>query len=65
MRVVVEDDGVGFDVKLAERPREAGLGIFGMEERASLLGGTLTVDSAPGEGTRIQADLPMTEPRQI
>ncbi len=64
MRVVVEDDGMGFDVRLAERPREAGLGIFGMEERASLLGGTLTVDSAPGKGTRVQAELRMTEPHQ-
>lgn len=50
LRVVVEDDGVGFDVE-ATRPR--GLGQLGMHERAALVNGVLTVTSAPGEGTQV------------
>ena len=55
-RIAVEigDDGRGFQ---PERAR--GLGIMGMEERVKRLGGTLTVDSAPGRGTAIKADLPL------
>lgn len=64
LRVEVEDDGKGFDVKLTKRPQEAGLGIFGMEERASLLGGTLTIDSTPGRGTIVVAEIPLTEQGQ-
>ncbi len=50
LRVVVEDDGVGFDVD-ATRPR--GLGQLGMRERAALVNGVLVVTSAPGEGTQV------------
>ena len=64
MRVEVKDDGIGFDVKLTERPQEAGLGIFGMEERASLFGGTLTIDSTPDRGTIVVAEIPLTEQGQ-
>ena len=35
-------------------------GLAGMRERADLLDGTLTIDSLPGEGTTIHADLPIT-----
>lgn len=54
LQVVVEDDGKGFD---AERVR--GLGLIGMHERVSQLGGELKVDSHPGRGTRVSADLPL------
>jgi signal transduction histidine kinase len=49
---VVEDDGRGFDRKSSE-PAEAG-GLAYMAERASLLGGTCSIESAPGEGTRVE-----------
>ncbi len=51
----VRDDGCGFDPAL----RRQGLGIFGMRERAMLLDGTLTIQSRPGEGTLVQAVLPL------
>ena len=51
----VRDDGCGFDPS----QRYAGLGIFGMRERASLLGGTVEVVSEPGQGTTVQARLPL------
>ena len=52
----VEDRGVGFDPATA-RPGESG-GLAGMRERARLLGGRVLVDSAPGRGTRLVAELP-------
>jgi signal transduction histidine kinase len=53
---VVEDDGEGF----AEADvRPDALGLVGMRERLALLGGTLTVESAPGGGTAVVAFLPL------
>jgi signal transduction histidine kinase len=50
---VVEDDGVGFDVKEAvlRDGSERGLGLATMDERARMLGGSLSVWSEKGEGT--------------
>src|SRR5579875_328875 len=47
----VRDSGRGFDSRSLERWTGAGLGLFGMRERAALAGGALSVDSAPGRGT--------------
>ncbi len=62
----VRDDGVGFDparVPEREQPGRAGLGLFGMRERASLLRGTLRIRSQPNHGTEIVADLPLEHRR--
>lgn len=58
--VSVEDDGRGFDVRSIrpDDPRGRGLGLFGMRERAELVGGTLTVTSRIDHGTRIEAVIP-------
>lgn len=58
--VQVEDCGVGFN---ADAVLQAGMssGLAGMRERAVLLGGRLTVDSAPGGGTRVTAELPLED----
>jgi signal transduction histidine kinase len=56
LHVQVEDRGTGFDPALA---RGASTGLSGMEERVALLGGTLRVKSAPGAGTRVEAELPV------
>ncbi|MFN4074013.1 MAG: histidine kinase [Thermus sp.] len=56
VRVFVEDEGKGFD------PQAVGLGhqgLLGMRERVELVGGRLILESAPGEGTRIQVRLPL------
>jgi PAS domain S-box-containing protein len=50
--LIVEDDGVGFDPGDAGTTRQ-GLGLSGMHERASLVGGTLQIESASGKGTTI------------
>jgi signal transduction histidine kinase len=54
----VRDDGVGF-VAADERVRRRGLGLLSMRERARLLGGTCTIESAPDRGTRIAVRLPL------
>jgi PAS domain S-box-containing protein len=55
----VEDDGGGFD---AETLRAAARnGLRSMEERAALLGGTLTVSSVPGRGTTVRVTMPLGE----
>ena len=59
--VQIEDQGRGFD------PR-AGLdhvgGLIGMRERATLLGGTFEIDSAPGKGTHLTGTFPLSNPVQ-
>ncbi len=59
--VVIEDDGKGFDVARTTRSTilEHKLGLHGMEERAALIGGTLTIESAPGAGTTIFVRVPL------
>jgi DNA-binding NarL/FixJ family response regulator/two-component sensor histidine kinase len=62
-RLTVEDDGKGFVPDQTGRERQpAGLGLSGMRERAALLGGTLTIESAPGVGTCIALDVPIDRP---
>jgi signal transduction histidine kinase len=58
LRLNVEDDGVGFEVKAAlDKP--GSFGLMGMRERVALLGGKLAIVSRPRRGTRISADLPI------
>ena len=57
----IEDDGVGFDVdkvktKSAER---RSFGLSNMEERIRFMNGTFSIDSQPGQGTRIRITVPM------
>jgi signal transduction histidine kinase len=59
--LIIEDDGKGFDVSwtMGSHVHQGNLGLYGMRERAALLGGTLTVESAPGEGTSVFAQIPL------
>jgi PAS domain S-box-containing protein len=59
--MVISDDGHGFDAKAGFTPATVGhgLGLHGMQERAAALGGWLEIDSAPGHGTTITAELPL------
>jgi signal transduction histidine kinase len=56
VRFSVRDDGAGFD------PRSVrGLGLLGMEERVRRLGGHVRIESQPGRGTLVAAELPVAE----
>jgi len=60
MTLVVVDDGRGFEpVDVDELASDGHLGLLGMAERVHLLGGQLTVRSAPGEGTVTEAMIPL------
>jgi signal transduction histidine kinase len=60
---IVEDDGRGFDPEAIfdstdeDRPH---LGLFGMQERAALLGGRLAIESASGQGATVFVEIPLT-----
>lgn len=57
MRAWVEDNGRGFD---PAKPRTDGAGVLSMRERAAELGGTLTIASEPGGGTRLALSVSLT-----
>jgi signal transduction histidine kinase len=61
LSVQIGDHGRGFDTELAlTHGRTSGLA--GMRERVTLLDGQLTIDSRPGSGTQITAELPLRQP---
>lgn len=59
--LVVEDDGEGFDVDrvMASAQERKRLGLYGVEERALLVGGLLTIESRPGAGTTVSVEIPL------
>lgn len=57
VRAIIEDDGRGFDWEQATQ--NGRLGLYGMQERAALLNGTLTVESEEGRGTSIFVEVPL------
>jgi signal transduction histidine kinase len=56
LQIEVVDDGTGFDPRKSDGD---GLGLQGMRERAAAIGGTLSLDSRPGLGTRMRLLLPL------
>ena len=59
--LTIRDDGVGFDPnEVLNNPDDrTGIGLFGMQERAALVGGTLGINSCPGNGTTIIVTIPV------
>ncbi len=60
LTVVVEDDGVGFDVSAVR----ADIGLQSMRERTESVGGHVEIDSAPGRGTRVRVRVPLEADRR-
>lgn len=57
----VRDDGAGFDVRAVQADRKrTGLGLIAMKERLHAVGGTFSIDSAPGRGTKLSIEVPAT-----
>jgi two-component system NarL family sensor kinase len=59
VRLTVEDDGRGFEPDQITADR---FGLLGLNERARLLGGNLSLQSSPGEGTRVEVTVPFGPP---
>lgn len=57
---IVQDDGIGFtaDKPAGRSSEERGYGLFGMQERAALVGGSVKLESAPGKGTTVRVSVP-------
>jgi PAS domain S-box-containing protein len=62
VRLVITDNGLGFDVGVIESPEPGHIGLPTMIERAQLAGGGCEVQSEPGRGTTVSAWLPLAEP---
>jgi len=68
LAIMVSDQGKGFDVdELAEERRnpsgDGHFGVIGMEERARIIGATISIASEPGKGTRVNIKMPYPQPR--
>ena len=63
VRMEIHDDGISFKVpeRFAARASQR-LGLIGMRERMEMMGGSLQIQSAPGSGTTVHADLPLARP---
>jgi signal transduction histidine kinase len=59
LRLLLRDNGIGFDVESAQVQR-VGLGLIGIEERAALVDGRAEIISSPSNGTTIEVSLPLT-----
>ncbi|MFB0534761.1 MAG: GAF domain-containing protein [Anaerolineae bacterium] len=61
-RVIVKDDGEGFDLAELEKSydRQGKLGLLSMRERAEMIGGRLSIESVPGEGTTVTLNVPLS-----
>lgn len=61
--ITVRDDGKGFNTTQLDptRGREGSLGMINMQERAQMLGGKLSITSAPGQGTTVTLSAPLEE----
>ena len=62
VRIVVRDDGKGFDPAQTDDLSPHHLGISGMRRRAEAIGGSFSLETAPGHGTVIVANLPIRGP---
>lgn len=60
----VKDDGCGFDPPSRPGPGEGHFGLQGIQERVEAIGGTITIESAPGKGTKVVATLNISAKRQ-
>lgn len=62
LRAVIEDDGAGFIPTAPQQlAREGKFGLLGVYERARLVGGTASIRSSPGRGTRVTIEVPVGE----
>lgn len=64
LRLAIQDNGIGYDTQKVTAPtneKKYGFGLSMMKERANLLGGTIQIKSAIGEGTTVSVEIPLQE----
>jgi len=59
IRIEIEDDGRGFEPEKVSHAERRHFGLMGIEERVEILGGTVKIESAPAQGTRIHLEVPL------
>jgi signal transduction histidine kinase len=59
LSLIIEDDGCGFDTSEPKTTDGKKLGLIGMRERAALVGGSVEIESQPGEGTTVVVRIPV------
>lgn len=57
--LVIDDDGIGFDLELPEEKSNKGIGLVSIRERVSAFDGTFNIESQPGNGTEIIIEIPI------
>lgn len=57
--LAVEDDGKGFDPSTVVTRGEGGYGLLGIRERAAVMKGTFSLQTAPGAGTKVLVTVPL------
>jgi len=60
LRMQIEDNGVGLSSDMADATPAGHFGVIGMRERTHAIGGTFTMNSVPGAGTKISLELPLS-----
>lgn len=64
--LTVADNGKGFDLAAVSGPtKQGGLGLYGMRERAALLGASFVIDTMPGKGTSVRVSVPLDTPQDL
>jgi len=58
--LVIQDDGKGFDSKQSSANLGSGMGLESLRERARILGGAISIESTPGQGTCVKAQLSLS-----
>jgi len=65
LEVAVQDNGDGFDLLAVEDSAREHMGLSIMKERAANLGGTVRITTAPGRGTSVRVEIPITRPHGL
>lgn len=64
MLVIVEDNGIGLQPETVRQGSRERLGLYGIRERAELLGGKFVIESEPGRGTSLFVEIPACQPEK-
>src|SRR5690606_24128184 len=59
LHLSIRDDGKGFDLERTNKENGGRLGLLGMQERTEALGGQIKIETAPGQGTVIELEIPV------